>query len=120
VIPELAAQPMASQSLAGAMAAKGDGSPKVSNQAYSAKEQKLRRAAAEFESILISTFWKSMKDSFSTEDDDSLDPGHSSYELMGLQAMAGAMSKAGGLGLGKLILKHLAPQVESMEQATRS
>lgn len=115
MIPWLATESMGSVELAGSDTAKGNNSPNVSNRNSSVQEQKLRRAAVEFESILISTFWKSMKESFSTEDEDSSDPGHSTFEDMGIQAMAGAMSKAGGLGLGKLILKHLEPQVGATE-----
>lgn len=76
-----------------------------------AEEAKLRKAAADFESILLSTFWKSMKDSFGDDGDDSTDPAHDTLEDMGMQAMSSAVGKAGGLGLGKLILKHIAPEV---------
>jgi Rod binding domain-containing protein len=82
----------------------------------SPQEHKLRKAAVEFESILISTFWKSMLETFS-DDDDSSDPGHSTFEDMGLQAMSQAMSKAGGLGLGGLMIKHLEPLLESTTSA---
>ena len=71
------------------------------------QEAKLKKAGAEFESIMLSTFWKSMKGSFADEDDDSTDPAHDTLEDMGIQAMSTAVGKAGGLGLGKLILKHL-------------
>jgi Rod binding domain-containing protein len=76
----------------------------------SPNEQKLRRAAAEFESILISTFWKSMKESFGTSEDSS-DPAHDTLDDLGVQAMSSAMGKAGGLGVGKMILKHLESQL---------
>ena len=76
------------------------------------EEAKLRKAAADFESILLSTFWKSMKQSFAgDDDDDSTDPAHDTLEDMGMQAMSSAVGKAGGLGLGKLILKHIAPEL---------
>jgi Rod binding domain-containing protein len=73
------------------------------------QEAKLKKAGAEFESIMLSTFWKSMKGSFADEDEDSTDPAHDTLEDMGVQAMSTAVGKAGGLGLGKLILKHLDP-----------
>jgi Rod binding domain-containing protein len=73
------------------------------------QEAKLKKAGAEFESIMLSTFWKSMKGSFADEDEDSTDPAHETLEDMGIQAMSTAVGKAGGLGLGKLILKHLDP-----------
>jgi hypothetical protein len=50
-----------------------------------------------------------MKGSFGDEDEDSTDPAHDTLEDMGIQAMSSAVGKAGGLGLGKLILRHLDP-----------
>ena len=73
--------------------------------------RKLQKAAAEFESILLSSLWKSMKSSFASEDDDSSDPAHDALADMGIQAMSSAVAKTGGLGLGKLILKHLEPML---------
>lgn len=93
------------------------GSENVPIRNGSVQEHKLRQAAADFESILISTFWKSMKETFSTDGEDSTDPAHSTFEDMGVQAMAGAMSKAGGLGLGNLILKHLVPALQASERS---
>jgi len=70
---------------------------------------KLRKAAGEFESLLLSNLWNAMKSSLADSDDDSTDPAHETLDNMGIDAMAGAVGKAGGLGLGKLILKHLEP-----------
>jgi len=72
-------------------------------------DKKLRKAAGEFESLLLSNLWKSMNSTFAAPDDDSTDPAHDTLENMGIDAMSGAVGKAGGLGLGKLILKHLEP-----------
>lgn len=87
------------------------GASNVSQKMTPAQISKLRKAAADFESILLSSFWKSMKDSFGDDGDDSLDAGHDTLDDMGMQAMSSAVGKAGGLGLGKLILKHIAPDV---------
>jgi Rod binding domain-containing protein len=70
--------------------------------------RKLLQAAGEFEGMLLSSLWKSMKSTFPS-DDDSTDPAHDTLDDMGIQAMSNAVGKAGGLGLGKLILKHLEP-----------
>lgn len=72
-------------------------------------DHKLRKAAGEFESLLLSSLWKSMKSTFAAPDDDSTDPAHDTLENWGIDAMSSAVGKAGGLGLGKLILKHLEP-----------
>jgi Rod binding domain-containing protein len=79
------------------------------------QELKLQKAAAEFESILLSSFWKSMMETFSS-DDDSDDPGHSTFQDMGIQAMSQAMGKAGGLGLGRLLVNHLEHSLEKANQ----
>jgi Rod binding domain-containing protein len=89
----------------------------VGPQSPSVQEQKLRRAAGEFESILLSSFWKSMKESFASSEDDSSDPAHETLEDWGIQAMSDAVGKAGGLGIGKLIIKHLEPQLAANLQA---
>ncbi len=87
--------------------------PGASNESASLNDQKLKRAAAEFESILMSTFWKSMKESFGAPEDESTDPAHETLEDFGMQAMCGALGKAGGLGIGKLILKQLEPKLQA-------
>jgi Rod binding domain-containing protein len=76
--------------------------------ATSPEGNKLRQAAGEFEAMLLANLWKSMKSTFSS-DDDSDDPAHETLSDMGMQAISGAVGKAGGLGLSKLILKHLEP-----------
>jgi len=74
--------------------------------------RKLRQAAAEFEGQLISSLWKSMKSTFATpDDDDSTDPAHDTLDDLSIQTMSNAVAKAGGIGLGKLILKHLEPML---------
>lgn len=96
-----------------------DASNAVSNQAETlptkpsraAEEQKLKNAAGEFESILLANLWKSMKQSFGSQETDS-DPAHGTLDDWGIEIMSSAVGKAGGLGLGKLILEHLAPKVD--------
>jgi Rod binding domain-containing protein len=82
----------------------------------SPEEKKLKKAAGDFESILLSSMWKSMKQSFgSSETDDSTDPAHGTLDDWGIEVMSGAVGKAGGLGIGKLILKHLQPEIRSAD-----
>lgn len=73
---------------------------------------KLTKAAGEFESILLESLWKSMKETFATADDEDSDPTLRSFDDWGIQAMAGAVGSAGGLGIKNLILRYLAPQVK--------
>jgi Rod binding domain-containing protein len=80
--------------------------------------RKLRQAAGEFESILLASLWKSMKGSFASSGDDSSDPAHDTLDGLGVQSMCAAVGKAGGLGLGKLILKHLEPMLSDSQNGT--
>jgi Rod binding domain-containing protein len=118
VIPSILSESMNSPLPAGTAANQTESSPTVSKRNPVLQEQKLRRAAAEFESILISSFWKSMMETFSSGDD-SLDPGHSGFQDMGIQAMSQAVGKAGGLGLGQLIIKHLEPHLQESTPSER-
>jgi Rod binding domain-containing protein len=77
----------------------------------SVDDQKLQKAAGEFESILLASMWKSMKQSFGTTDGES-DPAHGTLDDWGIEVMSGAVGKAGGLGIGRLILKHLEPTLK--------
>jgi Rod binding domain-containing protein len=72
--------------------------------------QKLEKAAQQFESLLLSNLWKSMKTAFGEDDDDSGDPASGALEDWGMEAMSGAVGRAGGLGIGRLIVQHLAPK----------
>jgi Rod binding domain-containing protein len=71
--------------------------------------RKLLQAAGQFEGMLLSSLWKSMKSTFAAPDDDSTDPAHDTLDDMSMEAMSNAVGKVGGLGLGRLILKHLEP-----------
>jgi len=68
---------------------------------------------------LLASLWKSMKHSFGTEDtdnDNDADPAHGTLDDWGIEIMSGAVGKAGGLGLGKLILEHLSPKGASKSE----
>ena len=77
----------------------------------SPQAQQLQKAAAEFEAQLLSSLWKSMKNSFAA-DEDSSDPASQSLQDWGIDAMSGAVSRAGGMGIGKLIIKDLTEKME--------
>ncbi|MGA2420781.1 MAG: hypothetical protein ABSG69_11905 [Candidatus Acidiferrum sp.] len=81
----------------------------------SPRERKLQQAAGQFESMLLSNLWKSMKSAFEDEDTEYSDPGHGAMDEWGMDAMAGAVGKNGGLGIAKLIMKDLAPQIARTE-----
>ena len=61
--------------------------------------------------MLLSNLWKSMKSSFEGDDTEFSDPAHGALDDLSMQAMCGAVGKAGGLGIAKMILKHLEPKL---------
>jgi Rod binding domain-containing protein len=77
---------------------------------------KLRKAAGEFESMLLQSLWKSMKDTFSNQDDEN-DPTLESFDDWGMQALSNAVGNSGGLGIRNLILKHLEPTLTAPNPA---
>jgi Rod binding domain-containing protein len=78
----------------------------------SVQRARLERAAQDFESILLNSLWSSMKEgSLSGEDDTQEDPTGASLSQFGMQMASGAIAKAGGFGIGKMILDKLAPKI---------
>ena len=82
------------------------------NPTDSAEDAKLKKAAGDFESILLASMWKGMKDSFGTTDAEDSDPASGTLNDWGIEIMSGAVGKARGLGIGNLILKHLEPTLD--------
>jgi len=82
-------------------------------------DRKLRKAAGDFESILLASMWKSMKQSFGTTDSEfGSDPAHGTLEDWGIEVMSSAVGRAGGLGIGKLILKQLEPHLAAEKSSS--
>ena len=73
------------------------------------RQHKLRQAAQQFESMLMSSLWKSMKSSF--DDDSDSDPALGTLQDWSMEAMSNAVGKAGGLGIARLIMKDLEPRI---------
>ena len=76
------------------------------------REHKLRQAAQQFESMLMSNLWKSMKSSFDEDDSDSSDPAMGTMQDWAMEAMSSAVGTAGGLGIARLIMKDLQPKID--------
>jgi Rod binding domain-containing protein len=76
-----------------------------------AEEAKLKKAAGDFESILLASLWKGMKQSFGAPESEDSDPAQGTLSDWGIEVMSGAVGKAGGLGIGKLIMQHLEPAI---------
>ena len=72
---------------------------------------KIEKAAHDFESILLGEWLQQAEKSFATvpgsDPNKDADPGHDQFQSIGCEYLAGALSKAGGIGLAAMITKHL-------------
>jgi Rod binding domain-containing protein len=69
---------------------------------------KLRKAAAEFEATLLSSWWSSMKQGGLSSGEDDTDPGKDTLDQLGMQAMSAAVANGrGGLGIGDMLVRSL-------------
>jgi Rod binding domain-containing protein len=103
--------------LAAANAGTPSAAPAATQASNATDEAKLKKAAGDFEAILLASMWKGMKQSFGTSEADS-DPAHGTLDDWGIEVMSGAVGRAGGLGIGKLILEHLQPALHGQTAAT--
>jgi Rod binding domain-containing protein len=72
---------------------------------------KSEKAARDFEALLLTPVLDSLQKTFAGDPQDKT-PGASDYRLMGTQALAQAIAAQGGIGIARLILRHLgAPKV---------
>lgn len=78
-----------------------------------ADHAKIEKAAQDFESVLLSHWLDQAEKSFATvpgadpEEDEDADPGHDQFQGLGMQALAGALTKSGGIGIAKMIVRQL-------------
>ena len=75
-------------------------------QPESPEQRKLKKAASDFEAMLLDKWWSSMKQSGLGSDDGS-DPGHDTLDEMGMQAMSSAVAARGGLGIASMLVHSL-------------
>lgn len=74
--------------------------------------RKLKRAATEFEAMLLAKWWSSMKESALGEQDDSTDPGHDTIDAIGIQTMSSAVASRAGFGIGAMLVLSLLSNAE--------
>lgn len=77
------------------------------------------KAAREFESFLVGSLLDSLEKTFATIPGDTDTPGQDEFSYLGRQALASAVTAAGGFGIAKMIEQHLDGQTSSASQATR-
>ena len=83
-------------------------------------EAKLRRAASEFEAMLLSKWWSAMKEGGLSGGEDDSDPGHDTLDQLGMQAMSTAVAQGGGIGIGALLVRSLLSNPEEQSQKEQS
>lgn len=71
-----------------------------------APADKSEKAARDFESVLLTSLFDALQKSFAFDAQDET-PGAGDYRMMGTQALAQAVAEGGGIGIGRLILRHL-------------
>jgi len=83
----------------------------LKSNAQSKDDQKINKAAHDFESILIGQWLEEAKKSFASvpggDPDATGDPGHDQLQSIAMQSLAQHMSKSGGLGIASMIIKQL-------------
>ena len=80
--------------------------------------RKVRKAAQEFESQLISSWWESMKDSGLPGGEDELDPGQGTLNNLASHAMSSVIAAQGGFGLSDFMVSHLQQQAGAQAAST--
>jgi Rod binding domain-containing protein len=70
---------------------------------------KNEKAARDFEALLLTPVFDSLQKTFAGDSEDSKTPGASDYRLMATQALVQSIAARGGIGIAKLILRHLQP-----------
>ena len=75
------------------------------------EDAKIEKAGKDFESILLGTWLQQAENSFAKvpggDDEDDQDPGKDQFQGIAMQALAGSLTKSGGIGIAKMITDHL-------------
>jgi Rod binding domain-containing protein len=99
--------------LDGPVAALSQGRTVTAAKSGSKEIPKLVQAAGEFESMLLESLWKSMKETFTDPDNPDSDATLQSFDDWGMKSMAEAVGNSGGLGIKNMIIKYLEPTLNS-------
>lgn len=110
-------KPLATQQLLALESSRHPGMSRI--QALQMK--KLKKAGSEFESMLISNWWNTMKQSGLPDSEDDTDPGKDTLDQMGINALSAAIANGkGGLGLGNVLIHSLMERVEEANDRSAS
>ncbi len=81
--------------------------PATEGVASAAPSPKLRKAAQQFEGLLINTLLGPMEKTFSSLPGQKDVPGDANYAYLATQALASALAAAGGLGIARMIVRNV-------------
>ena len=82
------------------------------NSPESPAHKKLRKAAQEFEGILISQLWGEFQTSLSSLSGDAPLAGSDTLNSLAIQTLSTALASRGGLGIGKMLVHQLEPSLK--------
>jgi len=83
-----------------------------------AQLRKLKKAATQFEAMLLEKWWSAMKKSGLGDDNDG-DPGQGTLDNLGMQAMSTAVANAGGIGIAAMLVHSVQGELAA-ENATKA
>jgi len=78
--------------------------------------KKLRKAAQDFEGILISQLWGEFQTGFSSLTGDAPLAGSDTLNSLAIQTLSAALASRGGLGIGKMLVHQLEPSLNRGQQ----
>jgi Rod binding domain-containing protein len=74
-------------------------------------DAKIEKAGKDFESILLGSWLQQAENSFATvpggDGEDDGDAGKDQFQGIAMQALAGSLTRSGGIGIAKMITTHL-------------
>jgi Rod binding domain-containing protein len=74
-----------------------------------AEHRKLRKAAEDFETILISELWEQFQSGISSLSGGSQPAGSDTLNSLATQSLSSALAHRGGLGIAQMIVRQLEP-----------
>ncbi len=80
------------------------------------EDAKIKKAGSDFESILLGSWLQQAENSFATVpggDEEDSDSSKDQFQGIAMQALAGSLTKSGGIGIAKMITQHLHSAADS-------
>lgn len=81
---------------------------KLAQHSGSSSPAQMKKAATDFEAILLAQWLEGAEKSFGTVpggEDQSQDPGHDQFQGIAVQHIAQAVAKSGGVGIARMLLR---------------